>query len=353
MRRSIQEVRSSNGYGRILFSTIIMLPVLSAAGIATQGAGTTARGKAEMVSDQVVRSAVSFNSDGETLRGWLYLPRRIPPGEKLPGIVTANALTGIKEINLPEYAVRFAAAGYPTLIFDYRYWGESSGEPRYHIAPMEHRADVSNALTCLAGQPEVDPAHIGGWGISMGGGHMLFLATWEPRFKAVVAVSTGIDPPREGEPLTREEAQIRYGELLAASRAERAGRAAANITTLQAWCPEPKDGCALPVKEAYDFYEQTRRSFAPAFQNKLTSTSFPNMMADDVAFAIHLAKAPILILHPEQDVVAIENVLFYYKRAMEPKRLVVLSGLHTTTYVGGKHLEEAAQEAIAWFKRYL
>jgi|GEM_PF-3547640 len=55
----------------------------------------------------------------------------------------------------------------------------------------------------------------------------------------------------------------------------------------------------------------------------------------------------------EKDVVPIEDVLFYYKRAPEPKRLVVLSGLHTTTYVGGKHLEEAAQESINWFKQYL
>jgi fermentation-respiration switch protein FrsA (DUF1100 family) len=307
----------------------------------------------EEVTDKVVRRAVSISSDGETLRGWIYLPRGSRPGSRLPGIVTANALTGIKEINLPEYAARFAEAGFAALIFDYRYWGESSGEPRYHVSPMEHRADVSNALTFLAAQPEVDPARIGGWGISMGGGHMLFLATWETRFKAVAAVSTGIDPPREGEPLTQEQAQVRYEELLAASRAERAGRATADISTLQAWCPQPADGCVLPVKEAYDWYEQARGSFAPTFENKLSSTSFQNMLADDVAFAIHLAKAPILIVHPDQDVVSVDNVLFYFKRAAEPKRLVVLSGLHTTTYVGGKHLEEAAREAIAWFKQYL
>jgi hypothetical protein len=118
-------------------------------------------------------------------------------------------------------------------------------------------------------------------------------------------------------------------------------------------CPEPTDGCALPVREAYDFYEKAKKSCAPTFENKLSSTSFQNMQADDIAFAIHLAKAHILILHPERDVIPIENVLHYYKRALEPKRLVVLSGLHTTTYAGGKHLEEAAQESIAWFKSYL
>lgn len=94
-----------------------------------------------MKSDNVVSRAVSIKSDGETLRGWLYLPRKIPSEEKMPGIVTANALTGVKEINLPQYAERFAEAGFVVVAFDYRYWGESSGKPRYHISPMEHRAD--------------------------------------------------------------------------------------------------------------------------------------------------------------------------------------------------------------------
>jgi hypothetical protein len=137
-------------------------------------------------------------------------------------------------------------------------------------------------------------------------------------------VSSGIDLQKEGELLTREEAEKRYEELLAASNAERAARKGVNLTTLQAWCPEPKDGCALPVKEAYDFYEKARESYAPGFRNKLTSKSFQNMLSDDIAFAIHLAKAPILILHPEKDVVPIENVLFYYKRAPEPKKLIVI-----------------------------
>ena len=311
------------------------------------------RAKMEIVSAKAVRHVVSFPSDGETLRGWLYHPGRIPPGKTLPGIVTANAMTGVKEINLPEYARRFAEAGFAVIVFDYRYWGSSTGEPRYHLSPVEQRRDIAHALTFLAGQPEVDPERIGGWGISMGGGHMLFSATWEPRFKAVVAVSTGISPRRPEAPLGVHEAQARYDELLAAAQRERAGRSAANIVTLQAWCPEPANGCALPVKEAYDFYEAARQSYAPAFVNRLTSTSFQNMVADDVAFAIHLAKIPILILHPAMDVVPVEDVLFYYKRAPEPKRLVVLSGLHTTTYAGGNHLEEAAAESIAWFDRYL
>jgi uncharacterized protein len=136
----------------------------------TSGPSITKREKAELLSEKVERCAVLFESNDETLHGWLYLPRIRPPGSRLPGIVTANAMTGIKEINLPEYARLFAEAGFAAITFDYRYWGESSGEPRYHLAPMEHREDIRSALTFLSDQPEVDPARIGGWGISMGEG---------------------------------------------------------------------------------------------------------------------------------------------------------------------------------------
>ncbi len=309
--------------------------------------------KTEKVSKKVNRRAVTFPSEGETLRGWLYFPADIKPGRKLPGIVTANALSGIKEINLPQYAERFAAAGFITVIFDYRYWGESSGEPHFHVAPMEFRTDISAALTFLAQQPEVDPNRIGGWGISMGGQHMLFLATWEPRFKAIVATSTGISDPTQEAPLSPDASKAKYDQLVAAAKAEREGRAKADIKMLQAWCPQPQEGCVLPVKEAYDFYENARQTIAPAFHNKMTSTSFQNLIADDSSFAIHLAKVPIMIVHPDRDVVSVDNVLFYFKRAPEPKRLVVPGGLHTSTYVNGSHMEMAAFEAIAWFKQYL
>ena len=136
------------------------------------------RGAPEEVSATVTRQAVSFDSGGQTIRGWLYISKKVSGGNRAPGIVTANALTGINEINLPEYALRFAAAGFPTLIFDHRYWGESTGTPRFQVVPMEQREDIQSAISFLTRQPEIDPGRIGGWGISMGGGNMLFLAAW-------------------------------------------------------------------------------------------------------------------------------------------------------------------------------
>jgi len=64
---------------------------------------------------------------------------------------------------------------------------------------------------------------------------MLFLATWEPRFKAIVATSTGISDPTQEAPLSPEASKAKYDQLVAAAKAEREGRAKADIKTLQAW----------------------------------------------------------------------------------------------------------------------
>ncbi|HEX7022760.1 MAG TPA: alpha/beta hydrolase, partial [Trueperaceae bacterium] len=92
-----------------------------------------------------MRRDVSFPSSGGLCRGWLYLPDDLQPASRAPAIVMANAVTAIKEITLPEYAARFAAAGFVTLAFDYRCWGESDGEPRQHFVAYEQQQDIRNA----------------------------------------------------------------------------------------------------------------------------------------------------------------------------------------------------------------
>ena len=140
-----------------------------------------------------MRRDASFASQGVTCTGWLYLPDDVPAGTRLPAIVMANAISAIKEITLPGYAERFAAAGYAALAFDYRRFGASEGEPRNHLDPHDQLQDVRNALTWLRAQPEIDPERIGGWGVSLGGVHMLSVGAYDRRVKAVVSVATGLN----------------------------------------------------------------------------------------------------------------------------------------------------------------
>ena len=54
-----------------------------------------------------------------------------PKTENKPAvIIMAHGLAALRQFKLVQYAKRFAQAGYAVVLFDYRYWGGSTGRPR-------------------------------------------------------------------------------------------------------------------------------------------------------------------------------------------------------------------------------
>ena len=90
-----------------------------------------------------MRKGITFTSKGLRCSGWLYVPDDLKSGQKAAAIVMNNGLTGVKEAILPDYAERFVAAGFVTLVFDYRFFGDSEGEPRSQVFPLEMAETVA------------------------------------------------------------------------------------------------------------------------------------------------------------------------------------------------------------------
>lgn len=124
-----------------------------------------------------------FTSSGVTCAAWLTLPRA--PGPH-PAIVLVHGLGATREMMLPQYEQHFAAAGIATLAFDYRCTGASEGAPRQHFSMRRQLADVTAALTHLAGRPGVDPRRIGVWGTSLGAMNAVRAAARRRDVRAVV-----------------------------------------------------------------------------------------------------------------------------------------------------------------------
>jgi len=296
-----------------------------------------------------MRREVTFPSQGVTCTGWLYLPDDLPPGGRVPGIVMANAVSAVKEITLPGYAERFAAAGFAALAFDYRRFGASEGEPRNHLDPHDQQQDVRNALTWLRAQPEIDPERVGGWGISLGGMHMLFLGAFDRRLKAVVSVATGLNAL---EQMMGREGLQGFLTMLNGDRDRRfaSGDAATYIPAVSL----PGGGGAMAFPEANDFYTDAMKTYAPTYDNRLTLESVENLIADQSAGGIALiAPTPLLMIHGEKDVIPPAAVRAVFERAGEPKKLLVLDCLHTDLYVREPWLTQSADAAIEWFNEAL
>ncbi|NJD30903.1 MAG: alpha/beta hydrolase [Gammaproteobacteria bacterium] len=135
------------------------------------------------------RIDVEFPSAGITCRAWLYHPHVAPGsgGTPRPCVVMAHGFGATRDASLAPYAERFAAAGLFVLLFDYRHFGSSDGEPRQLVSVRRQLEDYASAVDFARTLPGVDPQRIAAWGTSFSGGHALVTAAQVTGVAAAVA----------------------------------------------------------------------------------------------------------------------------------------------------------------------
>jgi pimeloyl-ACP methyl ester carboxylesterase len=113
-------------------------------------------------------------ADGLRLRGWYIRSRNGAAVISFPGRASSQ-----------KRAKLLARHGYGVLLFDRRGEGESEGDP--NLFGWQGERDIHAAVAFLQRQPEVDPARIGGIGLSVGGEMMIEAAAESTALKAIVS----------------------------------------------------------------------------------------------------------------------------------------------------------------------
>ena len=145
------------------------------------------------------RLDTEFLSDGTLCRAWHYQPAT-PNGA---AIVMAHGLGGTRHCDLDKYARPFAEDGFSVLVFDYRYLGDSEGEPRQLILPERQLQDWAAAIAHARTLDGVDPECIGLWGSSYSGGHVMVAAARDGRVRAVSSQCPMLDGQAASNELIR------------------------------------------------------------------------------------------------------------------------------------------------------
>ncbi len=127
--------------------------------------------------------------DGVNLAATLYEPSTMPPMHGYPALVLLHGLGG-KRQDLDAMAKSWADS-FAVLAFDARGHGQSGGLVSID-GPREVK-DTRAVYDWLAGQPQIDPTHIGAWGLSLGGGAVLRSLVEGVPWKAVEVVQTWTD----------------------------------------------------------------------------------------------------------------------------------------------------------------
>ena len=137
------------------------------------------------------RTDTEFVSGKDRCAAWLYRPDGV---ERPPVVVMAHGFAGERAFGLEPYAERFAGAGLAVLLFDFRGFGASEGEPRNLVDPARHLADWRAAIAHVRGLDAVDGERLGLWGTSFSGGQVIVLASQDPGIRAIAAQVPFVDP---------------------------------------------------------------------------------------------------------------------------------------------------------------
>jgi uncharacterized protein len=292
-----------------------------------------------------MRTPVTFYSEGVKLVGDVYHPPDLEPGARRAGIVLCHGYTGVKDLYLPDNARVLTDAGYVTMTFDYKGWGNSDGA-RSRLAPYSRVADVQAALTFLGNLPAVDADRLGLYGTSYGGATATWVAAIDDRVKCVVSV-VGIGDGRRWMRSVRRPDE--WHDLLERARTDRVKRVLEGQSTLV-----DRAEILLPDRQSAELAARARRNL-PGAVNAIpleyvdeTLQFHPEWVVDKIA-----PRAILFVTTDDDRLVPAEESERLYARAGNPKKLVVLRGYGHYEVYTDPAFSEVMDAARAWYREYL
>jgi uncharacterized protein len=133
----------------------------------------------------MLKEKTHFTVHGLQVQGYFHFPE----GERktLPVVVMFNGYGTEWSFGTAPFIEAFTALGFVTLNVDYRYFGESEGQPRQMVDIPAQLEDCRAAINHALAQPWVDKTRLVIWGSSLGGGHAISMAAEFPQAKALIA----------------------------------------------------------------------------------------------------------------------------------------------------------------------
>jgi predicted acyl esterase len=259
-------------------------------------------------------------SDGAQLATTLYEPLTAPPVGGWPTLVLFHGIGGTRA-SMNQIAEQvFAPNGYAVLTFDFRGHGESGG--LFDLDGPREVQDVRDLLGWLTARPEIDRAHIGAWGISLGGG-----AVWASL--------------KAGVPFAAAEVNETWVDLYEALAPNNLTKSGAIFQFLNSVPADRTDAELNAIKS--DALRSTNLSVLRTFAESRS-----------VVGALPQIKTPVMIFQGRRDFAfGLEQGLTAYAKLGGPKRIYIGDFGHQPSTFPGPDANAMFAEALRWFDEYL
>lgn len=264
--------------------------------------------------------------------------------KKNPVIILCHGFCGIREILLPDFAEAFTRAGFSTITFDYRGFGDSDGE-RGRLVPAMQIDDIISVVNWAREQTILDARRIGLWGTSLGGCHVFGAAARIPEIKCIVSQLAFAD----GEEIVTgkmNEAEKEAFLLTLNKMAEKQ-----NSTSKEMFVGVNR---VLSDAESKSFFEENRIQY-PKMDIKIPFLTVRETLLYKPALNASQVTCPTLVVIAGQDTVNPPeqgHALFEAVAAKEKRLYEMSSSRHYDIYTG-EHFKQVIAIQTEWFKTHL
>lgn len=297
---------------------------------------------------------IQFRSGRDTIAGVLTRP----PGAsgEVPLVIMAGGWCYTKEIVMPYYAKYFQDIGCATLLFDYRNFGESGGQPRQHADPWMQVEDYRAALSYAETLPGIDHARTGIWGISYSGGHVLIVAALDRRPAFAISTIPVIDGRQT---LRRNHGEVRFAQLVKLMDEDRRRRFADGEGQLMAMSPAESDAemSTWPFTHVHSAFTGIKAREAPLHEHVNTIESTELLYAyRAIPYAAEIYETPLLmtLAHGDNITSADLEVQAFNAIPTTEKKLVSVRGVdHMSLYTNVDHLAKVGEVQQDWLRTTL
>ncbi|MEM9222979.1 MAG: alpha/beta hydrolase [Pseudomonadota bacterium] len=264
-------------------SNFFLVAAAAATTLTTVLMSTTAQAEA-------ATQTITFQSEGATLSGTLYLPDGFD-GTATDAVIVTGAWTSVQEQMPSAYAHAMAERGLIAFTFDFRGWGKSADLPggqRFIEDPAAKTEDIQAAIEYVAAMPEVARVH--GLGICASAGYMLdatrgndavsrvgLVAPWLQDRAIVEAVYGGAEGVA-GLISLAGEAEAKGGDIIPAAG------------------PEGAEGVLMPIG---GYYFDPKRGAIPQYDNAWNNAGWDDWLNYHPLDRASAYDKPLAIVHSD------------------------------------------------------
>jgi len=284
-------------------------------------------------------------TSGDELEAWLYFPEGDGPH---PVVVMAHGIGAIKAGGLAPFAEHFCREGFAAIVFDYRQWGGSTGQPREELSFPRQLEDYSIVIGWAATHPDIDAHRIFAWGTSFAGMYIVELAASDTRLAGAI----GQVPLVDGFAAARMASPGRGLRLLAAALLDRLGSVFGFSSLYLPGAGRPGELAIGTTEDALFGERLMTPKDSTEWRNRVAARSLLSFSWRRPVRRAAAVRCPLLLVVAEQDSMAPVGPAIRVTEKAPLGELYRSRGGHYDVYQGGVSFDEVLRVELEFLHRH-